>query len=144
MIVALKHSDWQLLRYVLRAEEVGQKPLGRELRLTPSRFTKDGTFLDELVEKGLIAVAAKPSALPAGATRAEKNEPAQFRARYQLTERGRYAAEYGEYDLPYTPAATPVSGIAAEIVATLAGRSFSGRSAQQPEANKARKRGKGR
>src|SRR5690348_15364341 len=99
MIVPISHCVWQILRTVVRAESAGGLlPTGKDLRVTPSRKTKDGTFLDELVECGLLAVAEKPGRVPATASLAEKAEPEQFRARYRLTEKGRYAAEYGEYD----------------------------------------------
>ena len=115
MIVPIKHSDWQLLRYMIRAEVDGQKPLGHELRMTPTRYTKDGMFLDSLVQRGLIVVAAKPTSALPGGSESEKPEPAQFRARYRLTGIGRYAAEYGEFDMPYTPESKPLVGLAAEI-----------------------------
>lgn len=113
MIVPVSHRDWQVLRHLLRVEAEGRKPLGRELRLYPLRATKDGTFLDALVDEGLIAVAAKPTPPDPG----RESEPAQFRARYRLTDKGKHAAEYGEYDRPFAPAANaPLSGLAAEVL----------------------------
>lgn len=117
MLYSLKHYDWQLLRYMVRAEAARKQPFGRELRIYPTRLTKDGSFLDDLVELGLIAVAAKAPPLSAGATLDEKNEPVQFRTRYALTEKGRHAAEYGEYEVAHTPSVTPLSGLAAELFA---------------------------
>ena len=82
MLVDLTNFDWKLLRLILRA---GGKPVpGRALRHTPTRFTKDGTFLGKLVERGLIAVAA------------DDEDP--FAATYSLTAAGRHAAEHGEYE----------------------------------------------
>jgi hypothetical protein len=53
----------------------------------PSRRTKDGSFLTDLVEQGLL-------------TRATGTVAAPFEATYTLTERGEHAAEYGECDFP--------------------------------------------
>src|SRR5436305_1362667 len=117
MLFPLPHFQWQVLRAVLRAEAAGgPPPLGRELRLTPTRKTKDGTFLDEMIEEGLLAPAGKPATPADGMA----DDPSQFRTRYKLTELGRHAAEYGEYDRPYTPAESPLVGKAAEIQETLA------------------------
>src|SRR5262245_14898129 len=99
MLVTVSHHDWQLLRHLLRAEAGGQKPLGRELRHNLGTRTKNGTFLDHLVAEGLLAVAAKPTP----PERHRELEPAQFRTRYCLTEKGKQAAEYGEYDRSYSP-----------------------------------------
>src|SRR4051812_43034583 len=90
---------WQ----VLRAAKRSKKPLtGRELRVTPVRRTKDGTFLDELVRDGLLEVVGVDP-LPAQATPEQKRMPIQFRTRYTLTEKGRHAAEYGEFDKELKP-----------------------------------------
>jgi hypothetical protein len=62
-------------------------PVGRVLRIVPSRRTKDGTFLTDLVEQGLLHRVTGTAAAP-------------FEATYALTERGEYAAEYGECDFP--------------------------------------------
>jgi len=73
-----------------------RKPVpGRELRIAPTRATKDGTFLDELVERGLIEVAA--GKVPA----AEESSrvPPQFLRLYRLTKLGEHAAEYGECEV---------------------------------------------
>jgi hypothetical protein len=118
VLIQLAHLNWQILRTVLRAKAAGgPPPLGRELRITPSRKTKDGTFLDELVGEGLLAPAGKPEKASGSA-----DEPVQFRTRYKLTEKGRQAAEYGEYDRPYTPGDMPLTGTAAEIAEARAAR----------------------
>ena len=111
MLIPLPHLQWQVLRAVLRAEAAGEPALGRQLRLSPTRNTKDGTFLDKLVAGGLLVRVGKP--VPASPLR---DEPEPFRVRYKLTGLGRYAAEYGEYDRPHTPKDAPVSGLAAEIL----------------------------
>jgi hypothetical protein len=67
------------------------------LRLVPSRNTKDGSFLNILVDDGLL------ERLSGSAT-----DP--FEATYALTERGEHAAEYGEYEYimkPRPPEPTP-------------------------------------
>jgi hypothetical protein len=140
VLYSLKHFDWQLLRYMVRAEAARKQPFGRELRIYPTRLTKDGTFLDDLVKLGLIAVAGKPAPVSSTATAAERNEPVQFRTRYTLTEKGRKAAEYGEYEVTHTPAASPLSGLAAEFYAQADKRSDASRG-RTPE-GKARKMSK--
>lgn len=117
MLYSLKHFDWQLLRFMVRAEATRKQPFGRDLRIYPTRLTRDGSFLDDLVELGLIAVAAKATPPSAHATLEEKKEPVQFRTRYVLTEKGRHAAEYGEYEVEHMPSETPLSGLAAELFA---------------------------
>jgi hypothetical protein len=144
VLFPITHFEWQLLRHLVRAEATGVHPLGRELRVCPTRRTKDGTFLDDLVERGLIAVAAKAPALPPRATPAEQAEPAQFRTRYRLTDRGRHAAEYGEYERPYAPAGpAPLVGLAAEMFGQL---DKPDRSVGAPESNgeSARRRSRGK
>jgi hypothetical protein len=134
VLVAINHFSWQVLRVLARAEAARQPPpVGRELRLVPTRRTKDGTFLDELVEAGLIEVAAKPTPPLDGV-----DEPAPFRARYRLTALGRHAAEYGEYDKPFTPAVKELTGLAAELAEVARGRAFAAPAAKKP----ARARGK--
>lgn len=90
----ISHFTWQ----VLRAAKRSKTPLtGKQLRLVPTRRTKDGTFLDELVSAGLLLVVGvdqEKTAAPA----AGKRIPVQFRTRYRLTPAGEHAAEYGEYD----------------------------------------------
>jgi len=117
VLVPLAHHDWQVLRTVLRAEAAGRPPLGRELRVSPTRKSKDGSFLDELVADGLLTPAGRPEGGAGDAA-----EPVPFRTRYTLTERGRHAAEFGEYDRPYTPGDAPLTGKAAALVAARGGR----------------------
>lgn len=76
------HFIWQVLRTVKRSHKPS---VGRALRLIPSRKTKDGSFLTELVTAGLLA-------------RVTGTAHAPFDATYALTERGAFAAEYGEYE----------------------------------------------
>ena len=76
------HFTWQVLRTAKRSK----KPLtGRSLRLAPTRNTKDGSFLTVLVTEGLL-------------DRVTGSEAAPFEATYTLTEKGKHAAEYGEYE----------------------------------------------
>lgn len=90
----ISHFTWQ----VLRAARRSKTPLtGKQLRLVPSRKTKDGTFLDDLVAAGLLQIVGVDD-LPAKATAQEKALPMQFRTRYKLTAAGEHAAEYGEYE----------------------------------------------
>lgn len=51
-----------------------------------------------------------------------REEPESFRRQYALTDLGRHAAEYGEYDKPFTPEEVPLSGTAAELPETLLAR----------------------
>lgn len=111
MIVSIDLFEWQLLRVIVRGEAKGELPTGRELRVNPTSWSKDGTFLDDLVKLGLIAVAAKPTPPLPG----RRDEPAQFRTRYELTDLGRHAAEYGEYEKQFVPTATELTGTAAEL-----------------------------
>jgi hypothetical protein len=83
-ILPITHNQWQVLRAVKRSRK---PPLGRELRLTPTRKTKDGSFLTTLVQMGLL-------------TRTSGTEKDPFAATYALTELGKYAAEYGECEFP--------------------------------------------
>lgn len=85
MIVPVSHADWQVLRAALRTPGIS----GRNLRVTPSRRTKDGSFLTDLVRSGLLRVI-----VPA-------DDP--FQATYVLTPDGEHAAEFGEWDKPFTP-----------------------------------------
>jgi hypothetical protein len=76
---------------VLRTVKRSKKPpLGRALRLVPSRKTKDGSFLTALVEEGLLS-------------RLTGTAEAPFEATYSLTEKGQHAAEYGEYEYDMKP-----------------------------------------
>ena len=113
MIVSMGTVDWQRLRALVRAEVKKVYPTGRELRIDMSRRSQDGTFLDRLVELGLIAVVVKPPPPPH-----RESEPAQFRARYKITNLGRHAAEYGEYDRPFIPKVGEVTGLAAQLLVT--------------------------
>lgn len=84
MLVPMNGFEWQVLRAVLRAKS---PPTGAELRLTPSRRTKDGRFLSWFTAAGLLRVAGlrNPAARP-------------FEARYALTPLGEHAAEFGEFE----------------------------------------------
>ena len=83
-VLPVSHFTWQ----ILRTAERSKKPLtGRSLRLVPNRITKDGTFLTQLVDLGLM-------------TRASGTADAPFEATYSLTERGKHAAEFGECEVP--------------------------------------------
>ena len=94
MLFPVSHFVWQILRTAKRS----RRPLtGSELRIIPNRISKDGTFLDKLVEEGLLEVVGSDP-LPKGATKEERRRPVQFRKRYKLTKKGDHAAEYGEYD----------------------------------------------
>ena len=79
---ATSHFTWQVLRTVKRSKK---PPTGRALRLVPSRATKDGSFLNAIVEDGLLV-------------RVTGAADAPFEATYALTEKGKYAAEYGQYE----------------------------------------------
>ena len=81
------HFTWQVLRTVKRNKK---PPTGRVLRLIPSRKTKDGSFLTALVEEGLLE-------------RLSGSASAPFDATYALTEKGKYAAEFGEYEYEIKP-----------------------------------------
>jgi hypothetical protein len=85
-VLPVAHFEWQVLRAVKRSR---RPPAGRALRLAPTRRTKDGTFLTQMVESGLLA-------------RVTGTPDSPFDATYSLTERGEYAAEYGECDRPLT------------------------------------------
>ena len=83
------HFTWQVLRTVKRNKK---PPTGRMLRLIPSRKTKDGSFLTAMVDEGLL-------------DRVSGTASAPFDATYALTEKGKYAAEYGEYEYVMKPPA---------------------------------------
>ena len=100
---------WQ----VLRAAKRSKKPLtGKELRVAPTRYTKDGSFLDDLVNEGLLEVVGLNEE-----SAQTKQFPVQFRTRYKLTAKGEHAAEYGEYQYEWK------RPLAESPVATSAGRS---------------------
>ncbi|QJX00599.1 hypothetical protein [Frigoriglobus tundricola] len=86
-VLPVAHFTWQVLRTLKRSKK---PPTGRSLRIVPSRRTKDGSFLTELVDQGLLTRVSGTAAEP-------------FDATYTLTERGEYAAEYGECDIPVRP-----------------------------------------
>jgi len=111
MMQQLSPETWKILRAAKRKQP--QPANGRDLRLIPSRKTKDGTFLDALVKAGLIEVRSGPTARTG-----EDDEPAQFRQKYGLTSLGEHAAEYGEYEIeiPGATAETPVTGLMAELL----------------------------
>lgn len=95
-VLPIAHFSWQVLRTVKRSKK---PPTGRALRLVPSRRTKDGTFLTELVDSGLLSRASGTASAP-------------FDATYALTERGECAAEYGECEMPAR--AKPVTPVPTE------------------------------
>lgn len=83
-LMPITHSNWQVLRTVKRSKKPS---IGRALRLSPTRGTKDGTFLNDLVEQGLL-------------NRVSGTAESPFEATYTLTDLGQHAAEYGECDFP--------------------------------------------
>jgi hypothetical protein len=83
-LLPVTHFEWQVLRTLVRSKK---PPIGRALRIVPTRRTKDGTFLTDMVERGLLA-------------RVTGTAEAPFDATYALTERGEHAAEYGECEFP--------------------------------------------
>ena len=94
MLRSVPHLEWQVLRAILRHK--GPAP-GAALRLVPSRRTKNGVHLTALAAAGLIEAAGEP-APPARAAADAPAEDAAVRTRWRLTEKGRHAAEFGEYD----------------------------------------------
>ena len=95
-VFPVSHFTWQVLRTVKRSKK---PPTGRVLRIVPNRRTKDGTFLNEMVDLGLLARATGTAAAP-------------FEATYALTARGEHAAEYGECERPMR--ARPAAPVPAE------------------------------
>jgi hypothetical protein len=91
----VSHFTWQVLRAVKRSKK---PPTGKQLRLAPTRRTKDGTFLDELVRDGLLVVVSVDEP-----TEETHRWPTQFRTRYRLTATGEHAAEYGEFEREVRP-----------------------------------------
>jgi hypothetical protein len=83
-VLPVSHFEWQVLRTIKRSH---RPPTGRVLRLLPTRNTRDGSFLSQMVERGLLA-------------RVTGTAEAPFAATYALTELGEHAAEYGECDFP--------------------------------------------
>jgi hypothetical protein len=86
-VLPVAHFEWQVLRAVRRSRK---PPAGRTLRLAPTRRTRDGAFLTNLVESGLLK-------------RVTGTPDSPFDATYALTELGEHAAEYGECDRPLPP-----------------------------------------
>ena len=86
-IFPIARFTWQVLRAAKRSKT---PPTGRALRFVRSRRTKDGTFLTELVELGLLSHVTGTAAAP-------------FEATYALTARGEHAAEFGECERPMRP-----------------------------------------
>lgn len=83
-VFPVTHFQWQVLRAVKRS----RKPLpGKDLRLAPTRGTKDGSFLTTLVDLGLLI-------------RDGGSDKNPFEATYTLSEMGKHAAEYGECEFP--------------------------------------------
>jgi hypothetical protein len=82
MLVPLLTKDWQILRAILRGKKKMAK--GNTLRLAPTRGTKDGSFLTELVDRELLEVM--------------ESDDNPFECVYGLTPAGLRAAEYGEYE----------------------------------------------
>jgi len=102
----LEAHNWRILRGLLRAKNKGLT--GAELRkLWWSRRSKSGRFLDELVKLNLIQavkVCDCTSTLPS-----EVRKPVQMRTVYTITDAGKVAAEYGEFEKPFpVPALSPV------------------------------------
>ena len=114
MLRQIEPATWKVLRAAKRAQPGAA--IGRDLRVVPTRKTKDGTFLDHLVELGLLKV--QGPAVKA----ASEDEPAQFQQKYVLTEEGEHAAEFGEFEIEMRGATvdTPVTGLMGELFKTLA------------------------
>lgn len=102
--------EFQRLRLIARGNN--EPVTGRVLRFDKSRTSKDGTFLDELVNRGLLEV-AEPAESPADPQR--NREPVQFRTTYRLTVMGLAAADTGVYVVP-EPHPLPVRDRNAPIV----------------------------
>ena len=94
-VLPISHFTWQVLRTVKRNKKA---PTGRALRVVPSRRTKDGTFLNELVERELLL-------------RVTGTADSPFEATYVLTERGEHAAEYGECEMSVKPLEREPNGV---------------------------------
>ena len=99
-VLPVAHFTWQVLRTLKRSKKPS---VGRSLRIVPSRRTKDGSFLTELVDQGLLTRMSGTAAEP-------------FDATYTLTERGEYAAEYGECDMPVRLKTSEFSATATKVV----------------------------
>ncbi|AWM38634.1 hypothetical protein GobsT_31860 [Gemmata obscuriglobus] len=91
-IRSISHFLWQVLRATKRSKK---PPTGRQLRISPTPRSKDGSFLTALVDEGLLKFVTGSPAAP-------------FEATFSLTEKGEHAAEYGEYEYePKRPAPQP-------------------------------------
>lgn len=88
MTVQVRHRYWQVLRTILRK---GGPILGSELRISMSRQLRGGTFLLDLVEAKLVAPELGKPWPPSGSP---------FDRTYTLTELGKQAAEFGEFEGP--------------------------------------------
>jgi hypothetical protein len=97
MLVTLNALEWQVLRAVLRYKGKDGCP-GHTLRITPNRRTKDGKFLTELADAGLMEAVGAPEPVAKSSGGVPDETPEPFRTRWRLTENGKHAAEYGEYD----------------------------------------------
>lgn len=87
METPVNHTTWRMCRFILRGK--GKPVPGAQLRLTMSRWSKTGEFLDALVELGIFH--------RTGQMQEPKGKPQQFRVCYTLTEIGKQVAEYGMF-----------------------------------------------
>ncbi|MDY3555207.1 hypothetical protein R5W24_004345 [Gemmata sp. JC717] len=102
-IRSISHFLWQVLRATKRSKK---PPTGRQLRISPTPRSKDGSFLTALVDEGLLEFVTGSAAAP-------------FDATFALTVKGEHAAEYGEYEYePKRPAPPPAPAIAKAAPAT--------------------------
>lgn len=85
VVTPISHAMWQALRVVKRS--TSGEVYGFHMRWDLSRRTRDGSFLINLVNVGLLKV-----------TKSHPDNP--FMAKYRLTELGKVAAEYGQAELP--------------------------------------------
>jgi hypothetical protein len=108
-VFPIPHFEWQVLRTVLRSPAA---PRGRDLRLVPTRRTKDGEFLTRLVERGLLR-------------RLSGADTAPFDATYALTEKGQHAAEYGECEMSTTTRVAVTAPVARPVKKAKNGRRMS-------------------
>lgn len=93
MTYPISHAIWQTLRVLTRSKH---PVIGRDLRISWTRYTKDGTFLTELIRIGLL-------------NRVSGTDEKPFEATYVLTEAGKYAADYGEYECDRDHIAIPAA-----------------------------------
>lgn len=97
MLVNVPHLEWQVLRAILRHKGPGGCP-GSALRIIPSRRTKNGVHLTALEKAGLIEAAGPPAPPEPDAAGLGEETAEPLRTKWRLTNLGRHAAEYGEYD----------------------------------------------